>query len=84
MRTSPAALALSPEARDKSPDDEGVPDEVLKVDPVATVMSPVSRLPLTASADFIDTAPVAAASDAPPVMLTAPPVVVLDLPLIHI
>jgi hypothetical protein len=63
---------------DTSPELDAV--SVRTVSPVATTMSPVSRLPLTASADFIDTAPVAATSEAPPVMLTAPPVVSLDAP----
>ena len=71
--TSPAAAALSPLNKAKSPEEEGVPLEVVLVAPVATVTSPDKVLPATESADFIVTEPVTLVSDAPPVTVIAPP-----------
>ena len=53
---------------------------MLEVDPVRMVMSPESSLRLTPAAVSTVTAPVAATSDAPPVMVTTPPALSLDAP----
>jgi hypothetical protein len=69
--TEPAVWLLAPDDTVTAPDEDAV-DELVVV-PEPTLTAPVARLPATEFADFIDTAPVAATSDAPPVMLTAPP-----------